>query len=93
MSTLLTDFASMTTPFSGNFNKSNSKRPRSQDSQRSLTPAPALKASKIEEAQDSASVPAFLRQSKAGKLHAMQLCTSTRPELAYAKSNRNPCKV
>ena len=54
---------------------STSKRPRSTDSQRSSSNPPALKASKTEddgevrEGEGDASVPAFLRQTKAGKLH------------------------
>ena len=54
-------------------NPSASKRARSTDSQRSLSNPPVPKASKTadeeerQEPQGDASVPAFLRQSKAGK--------------------------
>ncbi len=63
-------------------NRSASKRARSTDSQRSLNHTPNPKISKTEDeeeegeeddeeqqSQDDISVPAFLRQSKAGKLH------------------------
>ena len=51
-------------------NTSASKRARSTDSARSLSTPPVPKASKTEDEEDEqadASVPAFLRQSKAGK--------------------------
>lgn len=43
------------------------KRARSQDSKRSLTASPVPKAAKTEETQEDLDVPAFLRQSKAGR--------------------------
>lgn len=58
----------MTTPHSKGFSRTASKRARSEDSQHSLTPVPASKASKKEETHHITSIPAFLRQSGAGKL-------------------------
>lgn len=44
------------------------KRARSVDSRRSATASPVPKAAKTDEAQDGADLPAFLRQTKAGRL-------------------------
>ena len=43
------------------------KRARSQDSRRSLTASPVPKAAKTEDAPEDPEVPAFLRQTKAGR--------------------------
>lgn len=53
--------------------KSASKRNRSEDSQRSLTPAPVRQTARNIEARDKNHVPAFLRQSKFGKLPISQI--------------------
>lgn len=58
----------MSSPLHKGSNKLASKRNRSQDSQRSLTPAPVLGASRNFEPNSGTHLPAFLRQSKAGKL-------------------------
>lgn len=64
----LDSFHNMSSRLPKNIKKSASKRNRSQDSQRSLTPAPINQVSKKIEAHKKNRVPAFLRQSKAGKL-------------------------
>ena len=61
----------MSSPLSNGLDRSASKRARSTDSSHSgaSTPAPkALKTEQDDEAPDDTSVPAFLRQSAAGKL-------------------------
>jgi len=44
------------------------KRARSQDSRRSGTSSPVTKAAKTEDSLEDADLPAFLRQTKAGRL-------------------------
>lgn len=61
-------FQIMSSRLPKNIKKSASKRDRSQDSQRSLTPAPGYHASRNIEVHADTRIPAFLRQSKAGKL-------------------------
>jgi hypothetical protein len=56
----------MSSPFPKVMTKSASKRNRSQDSRRSLTPVPAKASVTLD--TENIRVPAFLRQSKAGKL-------------------------
>lgn len=68
----------MTTPSKG-LSSTASKRARSQDSQRSLNPSPAVKVPKTEEGPDDTSIPAVLRQTKAGTPLCMSKLHATRP--------------
>lgn len=76
----------MTTPSSKVLSSSASKRARSQDSQRSSNSSPAIKVPRTEEAPDNTSIPAFLRQTKAGtplcisKLHATRSACTKRQQ-------------
>ena len=84
-----TDRQGNMTTLSKGFGRSASKRARSQDSQRSLTPAPALKASKKDKTQDITRIPAFLRQTKAGKL----LKFGAQRQLVGTKKYRYPQQI
>lgn len=61
-------FQNMTSRLPRNVKKSASKRNRSEDSQRSSTPVSVRQTSRNLEAHERNPVPAFLRQSKFGKL-------------------------
>ncbi|MCJ1269794.1 hypothetical protein MMC22_009687 [Lobaria immixta] len=79
----------MTTPSSKVLSSSASKRARSQDSQRSLKSSPAIKAPGTEEAQDDASIPAVLRQTKA-EIHAKFEELEWQQQLRIAQGRSDP---
>ena len=64
---MITLFENMAAPVTRMGSSLAAKRARSQDSKRSLTASPVPKAAKTEEVQEDPDVPAFLRQSKAGR--------------------------
>ncbi|MCJ1467965.1 hypothetical protein MMC07_006591 [Pseudocyphellaria aurata] len=79
----------MTTPSAKALSSSALKRPRSQDSQRSVNSSSAIETQRTEEAPDDTSIPAVLRQTKA-EIHAKFGELEWQQKLRIAQGRNDP---